>query len=388
MPYDMNAQLIINDEWCHVLNMLPGDMEESCDAKLAIRRRRQITSPQNLLRLCLGYSLCDMSLRQLAAWSAVSGLGELSDVAILKRLRASSDWLGHLVFQWLEQHGVDSVTGAGQWRVRLIDATTIQRPGSRTTDLRLHAGFDLASQRLTTLELTGCEGGESLKRHLFEEGEVVIGDRGYAHAAGIASALRQGAHALVRGHWQNLPLQNKAGRKLDVIELMGLIDGDELGDWPVWIENDGERFAMRLILMRQSAEATERQQRTIRAEARKKGREPNPKSLRAAGWMMVLTDLEASQLPAVQALELYRFRWQIELAFKRLKSLHHLDRIRAKDERLAQTYVFGKLLGALIVEELGERALDFFPWGFPLVAQGAQPLEAGRSVAGLAERGG
>nr|MDN1021419.1 transposase [Escherichia coli] len=36
---------------------------------------------------------------------------------------------------------------------------------------------------------------------------------------------------------------------------------------------------------------------------------------------------------AEQVADCYRLRWQIELAFKRLKSLLHLDALRAKNAR-------------------------------------------------------
>ncbi|MBE7560164.1 hypothetical protein HS125_14980 [bacterium] len=127
-----------------MLSLLPGDLEASCEEKLALVRRRRISSAEDLLRLCLGYSLCDMSLRQLAAWSTVAGLGELSDVAILKRLRHASEWL-NIWFCRCCKSGRDTPSTGCQ--VRILDATTIQRPGSKGTDLRLHASFDLAGQR-------------------------------------------------------------------------------------------------------------------------------------------------------------------------------------------------------------------------------------------------
>ena len=364
----MEDDAVVDSEWDHVVLMLPDDLESSCAEKLALVRRRQVGSAPDLLRMCLGYGLCDMSLRQLAAWCCMQGLGELSDVAVLKRLRAASDWLGHLVLQLLHKRGL--TRQAGNWRVRLLDATTIQRPGSTGTDLRLHAGFDLGRQCLATLELTDASGGESFKRHRVACDEIVLGDRGYAQAAGIAAVLRQGGHTLVRGHWQNLALKSpKGGRKLDTIALMGVVAAGEIGDWPVSIEDRGERFDLRMIVMRKSEAAAEKERQEIRAAARKKGRSPDPRSLVGAGYIMVVTDLDEQVLPAAQALELYRFRWQIELEFKRLKSLHHLDHIRAKDDRLARTYVFAKLLGALLVEELTEAGPAFFPWGFPLLRE-------------------
>src|SRR5438094_1907872 len=48
---------------------------------------------------------------------------------------------------------------------------------------------------------------------------------------------------------------------------------------------------------------------------------------------------------------LYRVRWQIELAFKRLKSILRLDRLPAKSPGLAQAWIAAHLLIALLVED-------------------------------------
>lgn len=128
------------------------------------------------------------------------------------------------------------------------------------------------------------------------------------------------------------------------------------------------------LLCARAWRATAREQQKIRYAAQRKRRHANPRSLRAAAFIYVLTDLPADVLPASEALELYRLRWQIELAFKRLKSILKLDHLRAHDPRLAKTYLYGKLLVALILDELSASALAFFPWGFPLTPDTRQSL--------------
>ncbi|MBE7560163.1 transposase [bacterium] len=118
-----------------------------------------------------------------------------------------------------------------------------------------------------------------------------------------------------------------------------------MGDWPVVVEDGRDRFPMRMIVIKKSAPAAECEREEIEKEARRKGRTPDPRSLRAAGYVMVVTDFGGDGAVGDTGAELYRFRWQIEMEFKRLKGLHHLDHVRAKDENLARTYVFGKLLG-------------------------------------------
>jgi hypothetical protein len=368
----MDNEAVVGSEWRHVLGLLPVDVDETAFARLAIRRRREIGSGSDLLRLVLGYSLCDMSLRQTAAWAKVVGFANLSDVAVLKRLRQASEWVGHLVVRCLEHRGL--APGAPRVAVRIVDATTVSEPGSKGTDWRVHVGLDLASERITSVELTGPEGGETLTRHEVNAGEVVLADRGYAQRAGIASVLRCDAHVVARIGWQNFPLETAAGASFDVFALLETLGPAEIGDWPVRFSHDGRVFPVRLIAMRKSLAATEWEQRRARHEAKKRGRRADARTLHAAGFLFIITDMPHHALPATEALELYRLRWQIEIAFKRLKSLLHLDHLRAQDPALARCYLYAKLLAAILIDDLCERAPSFFPWGFSLLPSPPQPL--------------
>ena len=82
--------------------------------------------------------------------------------------------------------------------------------------------------------------------------------------------------------------------------------------------------------------------------------------------MLVLTSLAPEGWSAAQVLELYRCRWQIELAFKRLKSLLQLGQLPKHDPASARAWLQLKLLLALIIERLCHQARFFYPWGYRL----------------------
>jgi hypothetical protein len=370
----MDTTAAVADDWVYVLNMLPVDLETSAADKLALQRRREIACAEDLLRLCLAYGLCDMSLRQTAAWAQITGIGQLSDVAVLKRLRKSADWLGYLIVRWMQDRGLPTEFAAG--RVRIIDATVLCRPGSTGTDWRLHLGLDLEHLCISSVELTGPEGGETFLRHPFEPGEIVLGDRGYGQRGGVAAVIDQAAHVLVRINWQNFPLITAGDAPLDIVACLELLEPGEIGDWQVAFEQGSKRYPIRLVAIRKSAQATDKERKRIRREATRKGKRPDARSLRAAGFIFVITDLPADILPAVEALELYRLRWQIEVFFKRLKSIVDIDKLRAHDEQLARTYLYANILGALIIDELRRAALAFFPWGYPLRPPAGQRMAA------------
>jgi hypothetical protein len=167
----MENQRYIDEEWPYILSLMPQNLEKLCESKLALLRRREIGSAADYLRLCMAYSVCDMSLRQTAAWASAIGLAELSDVAVLKRLRAASGWIGSVIAEWLYERGLTH--GASGLKVCIVDATTVSRPGSMGTDWRLHVRMDLRERRIEHVELTGGNEGERLDRHTIFSEEIM-----------------------------------------------------------------------------------------------------------------------------------------------------------------------------------------------------------------------
>jgi hypothetical protein len=295
----------------------------------------------------------------------MQAVARLSDVALLKRLRQAAPWLGRLLGATLaEQLGVAPVE-ASRYRLRLVDATTVSQPGSRGTDYRIHLGLDLSRLSIDSLEVTGPEGGESLARFMVAPGDLVLGDRGYSHRRGLSSVREAGGDFLVRINWQNLPLEDAQQQRLDLAELLRQIQGEEVVDLEVRTAADTSRniaaLPARLIVARKPEAAAEKDRQKIHHEASRKGRKADARTLLAAGFCLLLTSLSRQQMSAQKALELYRLRWQIEMTFKRLKGLLDLGHVPAKDPQLAQSYLFAKLLAALLLENLTRGFLAFSP---------------------------
>ena len=56
-----------------------------------------------------------------------------------------------------------------------------------------------------------------------------------------------------------------------------------------------------------------------------------------------------------------RLRWQIELAFKRLKSLLHIDRLPTWTERGSRSWLYAHLILALLCDDLSQDFLESSP---------------------------
>ena len=72
------------------------------------------------------------------------------------------------------------------------------------------------------------------------------------------------------------------------------------------------------------------------------------------------------EFSAADVLEWYRTQWQVELVFKRFKSLAVLGHLPKHDEHSARAWLYGKLFVALLVEKLIGHARAISPWGYEL----------------------
>jgi len=352
----MDTETDLDACWAGLLEKLFPDLERSARDWRALVRCRKIRCAADLLRVCLVYGFCDKSLRETAAWAKLSGLADVSNVDVMNRVEKCADWLGHLVVSFMAAHGLPTPVPLP---VRVVDATVLCKPGSQGTDYRVHVGIDLDTLRLTSVEVTGAEAGETFTRHSFAPGEVALGDRGYAHRPGVASVLAQDAHVVVRINWQNFPLQNPDGTPFDILEHVRQVKSRKVGDWPVVFTHNRKSYPVRFVVTKLNRKAIVEAQKHVRKEAKAT---PDPRSLEAAKYLMVITDLSPSILPSREAIELYRLRWAVESYFKRLKTILHADKLRAKGDKLARSYIYANILAALIIDELGIE-LGFFPQG-------------------------
>jgi hypothetical protein len=339
-----NGELVADENWEQVLKRLPAgyDLEASAKKTKALLRRREVKRACDLLRLVFAYTVCDWSLRVVGAWSTLIGLGSLSDVAVLKRLRGCRIWLGNLIATILQERRVGLVRRPGV-RLRIMDGTVVSRPGSTGTDWRLHLSLDLGNLCLDGVEVSDAHTGENFVHCPTQPGDIRLGDRGYGYASSIGPVLAAEGLLVVRISWQNPVIEDQAGRQIDIPRLLQAMKPQSLREQPVFLPTQQGRFGLRLLIAALPQEAADKARHRLRKRKQKKGKTPDQRTLLAA--------LPVQDWPIKQVLHLYRLRWQIELFIKRLKSILHCDQLRAQDPQLAQVYLLGKILAALLLDD-------------------------------------
>jgi hypothetical protein len=355
---------LISADWDLVKGLLPTDWEAGARQCGALRRCRNVDSAETLLRLIFLHVAGGLSLRQTVVRAQALGWARLSDVALLKRLRASANWLESLCWGlWSTWDWPEGLATQGR-RWRIVDATTAQEPGAASLDWRVHYVVQLPSLACDFVSVTGVRGGETLCRIPVRAGDVLLADRGYSHRAGVAWVLAQGGDVIVRHQGANFPLQDRAGQDFDLLAALRRLRQHQPGTWPVQFQWEGRTWVAWLHAVRKSAAAAEQAKEELRRE---RGAGLQPQTLELAEYVVVFTSLSPQAVSAAQVLALYRGRWQIELVFKRLKSLLGVGELAKYDPDSAKAWLQAKLLTALLLERLEREAFLFSPWGYPLL---------------------
>ena len=146
---------------------------------------------------------------------------------------------------------------------------------------------------------------------------------------------------------------------------------EELKDWAegktlcfsVFYRQGKDYFPIRICARGKSAEDIEKGSARLKASnsGEKRGKVTELQSVYNK-FIVLVTNLP-DEITAGQILELYRMRWQIELVFKRLKSILDYDKLQTKTDLTSRAWLHCKLLTAAICELYVQRGA-FSPSGY------------------------
>ena len=297
------------------------------------------------------------------AWRQ-AGWCSISSVALYKRLQSAEQWLRWLA-EKLWRRDSAFVANAG-YSVRAVDATTVQEQGSTGTDWRVHFVINLRDLQCDHFELTDVKGGETFRRIPVKRGDLLLGDRAYGTPPGINHVVSRGGAVLVRVNHRSLPLYNADGQKIVLAEWMKPLQVGEVGELSAWVHAEDQKIPGRLIAVKRGRQAARFARAQLQQRAQKKQKHLSRDAIFLAGYVYVWTTIPSSKMKSASVLELYRVRWQIELAFKRMKSIMGLGQLPKISPASSRAWIHGKLFVAMLVERLLDAAEHFSPWGYRL----------------------
>ncbi len=354
------------DDWEVIERLLPPGWEAKAKETGTLRRCRGFRDAGRLLRVLMIHLVDGCSLRETVVRAAEGNLAKVSDVALLKALRRSQEWLRWMAEGLMQRWLAPLAAGGWAKRIRVVDGSMISEPGSTGSNWRLHYSATLPSLKCDEVIVSGPEVGESFTHFTVQPGDLLIGDRGLAHRKGIRHVVDGGGDVIVRLNLSNVPLVDDQGRRFFLLRHLRRLHGAKVGDWPVVLVDGQGQVKGRVCAIKKSRSAAARARKRTQQENAKKGHRVQDSTLAAAGYIFVFTTLSVHQCTAEAVLELYRCRWQVELAFKRLKSILATGHLKKTDPVGAKAWLQGKLLAAVIIEALIAAGERFSPWGYPL----------------------
>ncbi|MFA5613328.1 MAG: IS4 family transposase [Methanoculleus sp.] len=363
MEFDFDAN------WKLLLQFLPEGWEDKAWELGAISRRRKIRSPEMLLRIIFIHLADGCSMRETVTRAREADFVDISDVALFKRLKSSSDWL-----RWITANLVEQIYGPIQkpewlqnFNTRLVDASVITEPGSTGTDWRLHYSIGLFSLACDHFQITDQTVGESLRNFPITRGDLLIADRTYGRINGMNYVVENGGDFIVRLANKAFKIMKNDHEEFHLLDHFRALDYGEIGDFDVFYrDSEGKLRPIRLCVIKKSPEVVERSKKKVIQNADKRQRTLSEETLELHEYVFVATSLPRDVATGEEIMSLYRMRWQIELAFKRLKSILNLGHLPKKDPDSAKAWLSGKMIIALLADAIIERGRFLSPWGYLL----------------------
>ena len=374
------TQALADTNWDYLLTLLPKEWESLAKTTGAVSRQRGAASVDSLLRTLLLHIAHGCSLRTTSVVASTAGWASMSDVALLKKLRLCEGWFHAMCAGLLQESRLSLPPVHRGLCMRLVDSTVIKEPGDTGSQWRVLYSLRVPDWQCDFFRLSSAKGagnGESLKYFSIKPGDCLLADRGFSHLAGLEHVHRSGGRVIVRLNDQNTPLEQEDGRPVVLPGwLGGLVESGQVGAMRVWLpatKGSTERIPARLCAVRKSVEAIALAERKLKQRASRKQNTLREATLEHSAWIVVLTTVEPEVMSDAEVLEWYRVRWQIELAFKRLKSLGDVGHLPKRDAASSRAWVYGKLLIALLTEKMQRHAAAFSPWGGRWLEQDPPP---------------
>lgn len=343
-----------------LIKMLPEGYEKACWETKAMNRKRGLQIEKDLLTLCIFYC-CDHSLVEVQSYAKAANIYDISDVGFMKRFSRCGDW-----FDWI----IENLTPSEimkyskpeileKYHILAVDATDVTSGGKATQKWHIHYALDLFTLTCSEFKLTPETTGESLTNFEFEPNDLVIGDRAYASLKGIEYCQKCGADFVLRIKNKAFKMYTENGEEVTFSDILKDV-GSDIKNFKIFVRSSNkEMVPLRICAVKKDSEALKSTEKKMRRKESKKQMTYSVDTKFVNQFFFVITSLDET-FTAEQILNLYKLRWQVEMVFKRYKSILKLGSMPTKTYNSSKAWLSCKMLIVLIMEKLLSDS-DFSP---------------------------
>lgn len=345
-----------------ILKYLPEGYREACWETKAMQRRIGIQDEDVLLTLCLYYAY-EKSLVDTKIYADTFLSVKISDVGFMKRFIGCNKWI-----QWMNQRLIEEQIPAcnipeklkGK-RVKAIDASDILTKGAVKQTWRLHYAFDLFSFNSAEFKITPESTGETLENFSLQPNDLIIADRAYATITGIEYCQKAGADFIMRLRNKAFNLYDENGEQLQLTEDILKSVGTKCHDVIVYYKSkENELKPIRLCAVKKTEEEIIAEQKKLDRKESRKQLTISKDTRLSYNYFFVVTSL-GTEFSSEEIMRIYRLRWQVEMVFKRFKSILNMGSMPTKTAASCETWLNCKMLIALLIEKMLS-SVDFSPY--------------------------
>jgi hypothetical protein len=362
---------ISNYDWLTLTQFFPAGWEDKAYELGVLTRKRKFKSPSDLLRVLLIHLSDHCSLKEAVTLAKLGDLVDISDVALLKKIVLSSEWFRWMTLEIIKKRLINFNCPKQflNYNIKTVDASVITEPGSTGTDWRLHYSLELFKLKCDEFKVTKPNIGESFRNFNVQSNDLYIGDRAYNTYLGIKHILSSGGQFLTRYRNRAFTFYDEDMVEFKLIDKLETLEIGEMMDINAYIgTKNNENIKVRVCALKKSEQMADKAINKTLSKHNRKQSKINPITLEYHKYMILVTSLP-SELSASDIMNLYRLRWQIELTFKKLKSIFGLGHLPKKDERAARAWLHGKLFVAMLTHAIIDESLFFSPWGYPIQSE-------------------
>lgn len=356
------SRLFMNNNIEELLNYIPDDYEAMAKSSGAMQRAREIKSAKDLMLLCLTYLFKGLTLEEVAVFAGVKSIATISNVNFMKRFAKCRNWFKNIAanLQFPEEIGYNKPSVFEAFRIIAVDASDIVQRGKLKLEFHLHYAYDIFNMCTVEYKFTNNKVGETLKNFsTFKKGDLILADRAYGTITSILHCLASGADYIFRLKYNAFSLYDINSRRIDLNEKLSKATETKSIDFTAYFKDGKKLILVRVCAIKKNTEGIAKSDKRIKRRESKNQTTYSDESKLMNNYIVVATSV-SSDISADEILGLYRYRWQIELFFKRAKSLLQLGNLPNKKEENILAWLDGKMLCALLVE-LIQAKVNFFP---------------------------
>ena len=343
-----------------LIKLLPEGYQQACYETKAIERKRTVQTPEELLVMCL-YYIYGSSLMETSQLAKMNGTGKMSDVAFMKRFIKSSGW-----FQWITKNIKPGYMCHYQkpgilqeYNVTAIDASDVYTKGAVKQAWHLHYALDLFSLNCQQYKITDEKTGETLKNFKIRKNDLILADRAYATITGMEYCLENGGDFILRIRNKAFNLYNAQGRQVLLTDWLEILDGGASCAMFYYRDSQKNYKPVRICALPKTEEEIKKEEKRLKRKESRKQIKISDDTKFSHRYMFVATSLPET-FTAEDILCIYRLRWQVEMVFKRYKSILGAGSVPVKTKDATEAWINGKRMLALLIEKfIG--SVDFSP---------------------------